>query len=106
MSNELVAECDRSVNGYCVVLRRYTCTGLTIGKSCRHFTSSKLPKNPCDWNPKENKPSEYITGSYGPTNGCQNETTVRIGSKKVWHLCDSCAALPVFKKYRSRKKLT
>jgi len=105
MSNDLVAECDRSKNGYCVALPGLACIGLTVGMSCRYFTSSNIPKNPCDWNPDKNEPSAYITGGYGPTNGCQNEATQRVGSVKVWHLCDNCAALPAFKKYRSIAKL-
>ncbi len=103
--SELISECDRSMNGYCVTLPGLTCDGLKIGMSCKYFVNKNLPSNPCDWNPKEGKPSEYITGCYGPTNGCQNEATWRVGSIKVWHLSNECAKLPEFKKYRSRVML-
>lgn len=37
--------------------------------------------------------------------GCNNEATVSVGHEGKWHLCDRCAALPHFKRYRVRKPL-
>ena len=63
----------------------------------------------CEWNPEKNRPSQYLTGRIysrsGKTDGCQNEATVCVGYNGKWHLCESCASLPIFKKYRKRKSL-
>ena len=57
----------------------------------------------CEWNPTLQKPA--VTGNE-PTD-CKNEARVSIGAKASdnWHLCESCAALPAFKKYRHRELL-
>lgn len=52
----------------------------------------------CEWDPKANGPA--LSGS-----GCENQATLSVGGDKNWHLCDDCAALPVFKRLRRRKPL-
>jgi hypothetical protein len=38
--------------------------------------------------------------------GCPNEATLSVGSgKNNWHLCESCAAMPEFRRYRRRVPL-
>lgn len=59
----------------------------------------------CEWNPTDDKPAEHVPGIEGSRVGCTNEATVSIGSKVNWHLCDGCAGLPRFNKYRKRVKL-
>ena len=55
--------------------------------------------NTCEWDP-ETKDAAY-TGA-----GCTNEATVCVGAQGNWHLCDECAALPEFKRFRKRTPLT
>lgn len=54
----------------------------------------------CEWNPLTNE------ASYGGSaeGDCPNESWWSIGStnKKNFHLCDSCAALPKFKRFTHR----
>lgn len=50
---------------------------------------------------------------YNPTDKCarfagepsHGEATVCVGYDGAWHLCASCAALPEFRKYRSKRPL-
>ena len=56
----------------------------------------------CEWDPEHSKPG--YTGQ-GVHIGCQNPATWSIGKYPNWHLCDSCAALPEFKRYRKRERL-
>lgn len=37
--------------------------------------------------------------------GCTNPATLNVGANGKWHICASCAALPEFSKYRSRRIL-
>lgn len=67
--------------------------------------SEKNMKELCFWNPKKNQPAYFTNQKTGDTDGCQNEAVLCIGSKTVWHLCESCAALPAFKRFRSRHRL-
>ncbi len=53
---------------------------------------------PCEWNPFTNLPATS-------PHGCPNEATVALGAKGEWHLCEQCAALPRFARYRVRKPL-
>lgn len=49
----------------------------------------------CEWNPASDKPS--FSGSRDI--GCQNAATLSVGGKATaLHLCESCAALPRFKR--------
>lgn len=49
--------------------------------------------NPCEWNPDE--------GRAAYENEVHSFATVSLGNGK-WHLCESCAALPEFKRFRKR----
>lgn len=53
----------------------------------------------CWWDPEHNQGAEPL-GS-----GCQNEATVELGSRGEWSLCETCAALPRFKRFRTRYPL-
>lgn len=72
--------------------------------------SEMTQKDFCEWNPAEGEPSTYAHIN-GPLPkkidyyGCQNTSTQIIGHNGKWRLCDSCAALPEFKKYRKRKEI-
>jgi hypothetical protein len=57
----------------------------------------------CEWNPAKNKPARYLKGYTGPTDGCQNEATVCVGSNGQWHLCSECAKLPKFKRFKKKR---
>ncbi len=59
----------------------------------------------CEWNPKKNRPSQYIVGFGGSTDGCQNEAVLCVGANGEWHLCEECAKLCRFKRFRVRKRL-
>ena len=62
----------------------------------------------CDWDPKRGKPAQGIplpNGGYADYTGCRNKATVRVGGRKIWHLCASCASLGIFKRYRKRVAL-
>lgn len=34
--------------------------------------------------------------------GCDRPAVVVVGAMGQWHLCEQCAALPAFRRYRSR----
>lgn len=56
---------------------------------------------PCDYNPLRKE-----AGYGGKVEGdCPNEATVSLGVKPNWHLCESCASLPAFKRFRRRAPL-
>lgn len=55
----------------------------------------------CEYNPEKKAPATLL-----PSEGdCKNEATVSVGAAGEWHLCDSCAALPFFKRLRKRTPL-
>ena len=54
--------------------------------------------SPCEWDPAENRPAQSVDASHA-------EAAVFVGSRGEWHLCESCAALPRFAKYRKRVAL-
>jgi hypothetical protein len=56
--------------------------------------------NPCEWNPKRN-----AAANAGDPDACPNEVEWSVGSNGEWHLCASCAALPRFKRYKTRKRI-
>jgi hypothetical protein len=55
----------------------------------------------CEYNPTTK------SASYGGEmeGDCENEAVLSVGNKPNWHLCESCAALPQFKRFRSRTPL-
>jgi hypothetical protein len=40
-----------------------------------------------------------------PGGGCQNTASVALGSRDEYKLCEECAALPRFKRFRHRRQL-
>jgi hypothetical protein len=52
----------------------------------------------CEWNPAENRPAFDDDPPHG-------EATQVIGVDGKWHLCDGCATLPEFARYRKRSGL-
>lgn len=56
-------------------------------------------KEQCEYNPTAGR------ARYDGEADCPNESTMCVGSRGKWHLCDSCADLPVFNRLKSRKPL-
>jgi hypothetical protein len=52
----------------------------------------------CEWDPIRDSAAEEA-------GGCQNEATLSVGGNGDWHLCENCAALPFFDRYRKRVAL-
>jgi hypothetical protein len=54
----------------------------------------------CDWDEKRNAPATA-------RHGCKNPAVLSVGASLAnnWHLCERCAALPRFKRFRSRVEL-
>jgi hypothetical protein len=70
------------------------------GKPGSGSCKQRPPTEQCDWDPQNDQPA-VSDGS-----GCQNQATTSVGGgMDNWHLCDPCAALPRFKKYRRRVAL-
>lgn len=73
------------------------------------FGSFASPQRPaptvelCEWDPERDEPALQSPG--GARFGCRRPATVSVGADGRWHLCDSCAALPEFKRYRKRERL-
>lgn len=55
----------------------------------------------CEWNPRFNEPSSEPQAP----GDCENNAAVCVGRSPTWHLCESCAALPRFKRFRVRQPL-
>lgn len=62
----------------------------------------------CDWDPTYGVPAEQelnLDGSVKAHHGCTNVATVSVGGRQNWHLCESCAALPRFRRFTKRVPL-
>lgn len=59
-------------------------------------------KELCEWWPEKGEPATGVPGE-----GCTNEATLSIGAsaKTNYHLCDSCADLPKFRRMARRGRL-
>jgi len=55
----------------------------------------------CEWAPIADRASFGGDDAYA----CPNQAELSVGSDGRWHLCSSCAALPRFSRFRSRKPL-
>ena len=53
----------------------------------------------CGYNPATREQSEH------PGGGCQNTATILIHGRNEYRLCDECAALPRFKRFKNRRRL-
>ena len=56
-----------------------------------------IPPDNCEWNPSENRAAYDIDDHYLNT-----PARVIVGADGQWRLCESCAALPRFKRFRKR----
>lgn len=54
-------------------------------------------KNPCEYNPRKRR-SAY-------ENEVHAQAALIVGANGLWRLCESCAKLPEFNRYRNRKKI-
>lgn len=60
----------------------------------------------CEWNPTEHIPAEVCPSSVHGKLACPNEAIVSVGGgMRNWHLCEICAAMPEFKRFRKRTPL-
>lgn len=64
----------------------------------------------CEWNPKTHHPAMIQYSARLPKEGqrigCTNEAVLSVGTGQFnFHLCESCAALPEFKRKRKRVPL-
>ena len=50
----------------------------------------------CEWAPAPNRAAD---GGIDP-HACRNPATVCVGADGRWHLCETCAALPWFKRLK------
>jgi hypothetical protein len=55
----------------------------------------------CEWDPERDQPAKC----YPIQDGCQNKATLSVGQDGMWHLCEACAALPIFSRLRRRVPL-
>ena len=53
--------------------------------------------NACEWNATKNEPTAV--------SDLHAVATVLVGSKTTWRLCENCANLPEFKRYRRRIRI-
>lgn len=53
------------------------------------------PPDPCEYNPEKKAARVTTDPDHGPA-------TVSIGNG-MWHLCDSCAALPEFTRFKPKR---
>lgn len=56
----------------------------------------------CEWDPKKGEPA-VIRGKVRV--GCLNEATLVVGHNGRWFLCDSCAKLPAFNRFKVRSTI-
>lgn len=66
-------------------------------KKIIHKLSKKSMKDPCEYNPLK-KRSAYEDEVHA-------QAALIVGADGRWRLCESCAKLPEFKRYRNRKKI-
>lgn len=52
----------------------------------------------CEWNPKASVPAGDRDGD------CPNTATLSLGVG-LWHVCESCADLPFFSRFSSRRQI-
>ncbi len=52
----------------------------------------------CEWEPKHGRPAHTEDEPHA-------DATVSVGADGQWHLCASCAQLPQFKRFTTRKDI-
>ncbi len=60
--------------------------------------SIEFQPDSCEWDPEHGRPAHVDDEPHG-------EATVSVGADGQWHLCASCAALPLFDRFTVRKPL-
>ena len=65
--------------------------------------------NPCEWDPANKRPAQghYDDRTREWTNyeGCRNPAEILVGAKGQWRLCQHCAVLPEFRRFRKRRRI-
>jgi len=56
----------------------------------------RAPSSACEWNPVTSEPAKEGDVPHAAA-------VVSVGADGRWHLCESCAALPKFKRLRVRR---
>lgn len=59
---------------------------------------AKPDRELCWWWPERDAPATGVDGQ-----GCNNTAVLSIGARENWHLCESCAALPRFRRMRRNR---
>ena len=54
---------------------------------------------PCEWDPDHDGPALIIVSRF------HGDALWSVGACGQWHLCDACAQLPRFRRYRVRRLL-
>jgi hypothetical protein len=65
-------------------------------------------RDPCEWDPARGRPNAgtlLSDGTWSCMQGCRNRADVIVGARAQWRLCESCAALPRFSRYRVRRPI-
>ncbi len=57
----------------------------------------------CEWDPERDRLAQVLSPDIEL--GCKNQATTSIGNG-AYHMCDSCAALPRFSRYRKIRSLS
>jgi len=66
-------------------------------------TRKEQPVGTCEWEPDLRAIGDIREGIGTP---CPNAATISVGADGMWHLCASCATLPIFNAYRKRVPLS
>lgn len=77
-----------------------------VMKAMTHCSDLELSRFKRGWETCEYNPSAKRAAYSGDDPGsCQHIARVCVGAKGAWHLCNKCAALPEFKRFRARSPL-
>lgn len=60
--------------------------------------ANAVRRNPCEWDPRTEQAALSTLSAH-------DVATVTVGANGRWRLCDSCAALPIFKRFRWRRRI-
>jgi hypothetical protein len=59
----------------------------------------------CEWDPVMGGPAWDLADGSARLNGCTRKATVSVGANGEWHLCNRCAGLPCFRRFRVRRPI-
>ena len=57
----------------------------------------------CEWNPTLKEAA--LCGSDKRDTDCSKEATLIVGADGLWHICEACASMPEFRRFRARRPL-